>query len=286
VNSMLAESWNKGIGRPRSCGLYAAVEIACMYLRQNVPQEFIGDMRNKHGTTGFNAQLICLLDGAPIYISDPLPGKTRDAAAFNQAPVAEIVRNSGGGIGDKCYQGCGIATPRKTSPGGELSKGDKKDNAVISGLRAPVERVFAPGTKATCAEAVKRLVKDSRRWEVRSAGKGSKGERWYAWAWIGTASPRHHLLVRRYLRTGELAFHYCYVPEGQLLTKTRLIRADGVRAVVGAVASGCRQEMAAFTSSMTLFSTTGLHSWRAYDTGHMPPSSRFAASWKPRVQYR
>jgi hypothetical protein len=57
-------------------------------------------------------------------------------------------------------------------------------------------------------------------------------------------------------------------------------------AVVGAVASGCRQEMAAFTSSMTLFSTTGLHSWRAYDTGHMPPSSRFAASWKPRVQYR
>ena len=40
--------------------------------------------------------------------------------------------------------------------------------------------IFAPGTKATCAEAVKRLVKDSRRWEVRSAGKGSKGERWYA----------------------------------------------------------------------------------------------------------
>ena len=28
-------------------------------------------------------------------------------------------------------------------------------------------------------------------------------------------------------------------------------------------------EMAAFTSSMTLFSTTGLHSWSAYDTGHM-----------------
>jgi hypothetical protein len=29
----------------------------------------------------------------------------------------------------------------------------------------------------TRAEAVKRLVKDKRRWEVRSAGKGSKGER-------------------------------------------------------------------------------------------------------------
>jgi SRSO17 transposase len=88
---------------------------------------------------------------------------------------------------------------------------------------------LAPGTKVACAEAVKRLVKDKRRWEVRSAGKGSKGERWYAWAWIGTASKRHHLLVRRHLKTGELAFHYCYVPEGQLLAKTRLIRAAGLR---------------------------------------------------------
>jgi SRSO17 transposase len=88
---------------------------------------------------------------------------------------------------------------------------------------------LAPGTKVTCAEAVKKLVKDTRRWEVRSAGRGSKGERWYAWAWIATASPRHHLLIRRHLGTGELAFHYCFVPEGQILTKTRLIRAAGLR---------------------------------------------------------
>ncbi|WBB65212.1 IS701 family transposase [Micromonospora sp. WMMD812] len=83
--------------------------------------------------------------------------------------------------------------------------------------------------KLTCAQAVKLLVRDKRRWEVRSAGSGSKGQRWYAWAWIVTASPRHHLLVRRHLRTGELAFHYCHVPEGQILTKTRLIRAAGLR---------------------------------------------------------
>jgi SRSO17 transposase len=88
---------------------------------------------------------------------------------------------------------------------------------------------LAPGTKVICAEAAKTLLKDKRRWEVRSAGKGSRGERWYAWAWIATASPRHHLLIRRHLKTGELAFHYCYVPEGQLLTKTRLIRAAGLR---------------------------------------------------------
>jgi hypothetical protein len=58
---------------------------------------------------------------------------------------------------------------------------------------------------------------------------GSKGERWYAWVWIATASPRHQVLARRHLRTGELAFHYCYVPEGQNPAKTRLIRAAGLR---------------------------------------------------------
>ena len=41
---------------------------------------------------------------------------------------------------------------------------------------------LAAGTKLTCAEAVKSLLKHKRRWEVRSAGSGSKGERWYAWA--------------------------------------------------------------------------------------------------------
>ena len=48
-----------------------------------------------------------------------------------------------------------------------------------------------------------------------SAGKGSKGDRWYAWAWLATATPSHSLLVRRHLKTGELAFCYCYVPAGQ-----------------------------------------------------------------------
>ena len=98
-------------------------------------------------------------------------------------------------------------------------------------LRVASSFVFAlvPGTRVNCADAVKKLLKGKKAWEVRSAGKGSKGERWYAWAWIGTASPRHSLLVRRHLKTGELAFHYCFVPEGQLASKARLIRAAGLR---------------------------------------------------------
>jgi hypothetical protein len=43
--------------------------------------------------------------------------------------------------------------------------------------------------------------------------------------WLANASPRHSLLVRRHLKTGELAFCYCCVPEGQLASKARLIGA-------------------------------------------------------------
>ena len=98
-------------------------------------------------------------------------------------------------------------------------------------LRVPssFHLTLARGTTVTCAQAVRWLLKGTRRWEVRSAGKGSKGDRWYGWAWLATASPQHHLLARRHLKTGELAFHYCYVPEGQPVTLTRLVRAAGLR---------------------------------------------------------
>ena len=82
--------------------------------------------------------------------------------------------------------------------------------------------------KLTCADAATQLLAGKHP-EVRSAGKGSKGARWYAWSWLATASPEHCLLIRRHLKTGELAFHYCYVPAGQPLTLTRLIRAAGLR---------------------------------------------------------
>jgi SRSO17 transposase len=85
------------------------------------------------------------------------------------------------------------------------------------------------GSVLTCEDTVKKLLKSKRRWEIRSAGKGSKGDRWYAWAWIGTKSSRHSVLIRRHLKTGELAFHYCYIPEGQIRAKARLIRAAGLR---------------------------------------------------------
>jgi SRSO17 transposase len=98
-------------------------------------------------------------------------------------------------------------------------------------LRVPsnFRLTLARGVKLPCKQAAARLLASSRGWEVRSAGAGSKGNRWYAWAWVATLSPRHYLLIRRHRMTGELAFHYCYVPEGQAVSLSRLIRAAGLR---------------------------------------------------------
>ena len=106
---------------------------------------------------------------------------------------------------------------------------ESRGRAYVLRVASNFTLALAGGRTVTCAQAARTLLKDRRSWEVRSAGQGSKGQRWYAWAWIATASPRHCLLIRRHLTTGELAFHYCYAPDGQLLTKTRLIRAAGLR---------------------------------------------------------
>jgi len=84
------------------------------------------------------------------------------------------------------------------------------------------------GQRLTCADAASQLAA-RRPCEVRSAGQGARGQRWYGWSWLATASPQHYLLIRRHLKTGELAFHYCFVPAGQPVTLTRLIRAAGLR---------------------------------------------------------
>lgn len=53
-----------------------------------------------------------------------------------------------------------------------------------------------------------------RSWQVASCGAGSKGERRYSFAWLGTAKPRHFLLIRRSLtKPAEVAYFYCYVPK-------------------------------------------------------------------------
>ena len=98
--------------------------------------------------------------------------------------------------------------------------------AIAAHRRLPVD--------AASARTAAQLAADLPRWawQVRSAGAGAHGPRRYAWAWIQlhprtAASARRpqpseqqeqsppgawSLLVRRNLRTGELAFYRCYTP--------------------------------------------------------------------------
>jgi hypothetical protein len=104
-------------------------------------------------------------------------------------------------------------------------RGFFEDHGQAYVLRVPRNfRLTLPGgRRLTCADAASHLLARKHP-EVRSAGKGSKGERWYAWSWLATASPQHCLLIRRHLKTGELAFHYCFVPEGQPLNSAQCAR--------------------------------------------------------------
>jgi SRSO17 transposase len=75
-------------------------------------------------------------------------------------------------------------------------------------------------------------------WTRRSAGPGSKGPRFYDWAWladVGTdgdpdISGRHSLLIRKNHTTGELAFYRCWTPRPAGLAQ--LVRVAGTRWIV------------------------------------------------------
>lgn len=90
-------------------------------------------------------------------------------------------------------------------------------------------RVTLPSGQKVRADHAARLV-PAWAWQTASAGHGSKGERDYGWAWLATASARHHLLIRRNLHDPtELAYCYCHVPAGRACSFTILIRVAGRR---------------------------------------------------------
>jgi len=86
----------------------------------------------------------------------------------------------------------------------------------------------APGLRFRADEIVAQYLASPQRWQVCSVA-GSKGERAYAWAWLSTTSAQHYLLVRKHLTTGELAYHYCHVPQGQPVTLMTLVRVACLR---------------------------------------------------------
>jgi SRSO17 transposase len=90
-------------------------------------------------------------------------------------------------------------------------------------------RITTSGSVKMRADQALALV-EPRGWNRRSCGNGSKGRRLYDWAWIATASPRHHLLIRRRISDpAELAYYIAYVPDHYTCSLTDLIKAAGAR---------------------------------------------------------
>jgi SRSO17 transposase len=88
-------------------------------------------------------------------------------------------------------------------------------------IRVPAEQIAAGLPEAS--------------WTRRSAGAGSKGPRFYQWAWLTDVTTdkdpadggHHSLLIRRNTTTGELAFYRCWTPRPS--TITHLVRVAGIR---------------------------------------------------------
>jgi SRSO17 transposase len=90
-------------------------------------------------------------------------------------------------------------------------------------------RVTLPSRRSLRADHALILVQ-AKGWNRISCGGGSKGERLYEWAWIATASPRHHLLIRRNLTDPtDLAYFYTYVPADRPVTLRALVTVAGMR---------------------------------------------------------
>jgi DDE superfamily endonuclease len=88
-------------------------------------------------------------------------------------------------------------------------------------VRAGAGRVIRAGALAARVPA--------RGWQRVSCGPGSKGERLYDWA-IAGAGPGRHLLIRRPISCGELAWYLCWSP--RTATLAELVRAAGARRAV------------------------------------------------------
>ena len=129
-----------------------------------------------------------------------------------------------------------------------------EDRRLGYALKIPCSfRVTLPTGQKMRADHAARLV-PAPAWQTASAGHGSKGERDYDWAWLATASPRHHLLIRRHLRDHtDLAYFYCHVPTGRPCSFTTLIRIAGRRWPVEVGHRWYRSSCAAFSWLCSLF---------------------------------
>ena len=105
---------------------------------------------------------------------------------------------------------------------------EKHDTGYVLRVGCAFHVELAPAMKLRADEAVERYTTESASWQTYSV-TGSKGERRYRWSWLATASDRHFLLVRQHLESGELAYHYCYIPPQRPITLPMLVHVACLR---------------------------------------------------------
>jgi hypothetical protein len=96
----------------------------------------------KHKTTGMNVQVVCTLDGALVWISDPVAGARHDVYCLDTSGALDGL-DPRDWIGDKGYVGRSMITPIKKTADIELLDWQKTFNTAINKTRAVVERVIA-----------------------------------------------------------------------------------------------------------------------------------------------
>jgi SRSO17 transposase len=105
---------------------------------------------------------------------------------------------------------------------------EQHDRGYVFGVPCSFAVTLTSGRRVRADQALKLVAPKA--WNLASCGTGSKGERTYWWAWIATASNRHHLLVRRNLTDPtDVAFFYAYVPTNRPTTLHTLVTIAGRR---------------------------------------------------------
>lgn len=105
---------------------------------QDRPELYSG----KHHTTGLNVQVATSLDGTLAWISDPIDGCHHDAYCLEASGIWDTL-DPANWIGDKGYQGQGMATPIKKPVHRELYDTEKQFNKQINQIRYVIERTIA-----------------------------------------------------------------------------------------------------------------------------------------------
>jgi SRSO17 transposase len=186
------------------CSYAVPAGHALVAARLYIPREWAGDRQRRHAA------------GVP------------DEVEFKTKPQLAVEMLTG-------LTGAGGCPP--WCAGDEVDGRDTKLRAFLEGqgigyvLGVPCSfRITVPsGRKIGVAHAA--ALVPARAWITASCGKGSKGDRDYAWAWLATASPRHTMLARRNLHdpSADLAFFYCHVPECLPACFTTLVQVAGRR---------------------------------------------------------